>query len=112
MFFKTHFQGSLPRSHSEYRRYLPRKVFLAGEMMVLIQGIGFLTIAINHACGSFVLPISAFGMSFCSLFVGFRDVGDVIFDEWRLRIYWWTSLLLSAQIIVYFCQFSFIKGWN
>lgn len=112
MFFKTHFQESPPRSHSEYRRYLPRKVFLAGEMMVLIQGIGFLTIAINNACASFVLPISALGMVFCSLFVGFRDVGDVIFDERRLRIYWWTSILLASQIFLHFSQISLLKGWN
>jgi len=112
MFLKTHFQGNPPRSHSEYRLYLPRKVFLAGEIMVLIQGIGFLTIAINNACGSFVLPISAFGMFLCSLFVGFRDVGDVVFDEWRLWIYWWTSLLLASQIFLHFSQISLLKGWN
>lgn len=112
MSFKTHFQGNPPRSYSEYRRYLPRKVFLVGEMMVLIQGIGFLSIAINNAWGLFGLPISAFGMFLCSLFVGFRDVGDVVFDEWCLRIYWWTSLLLASQIFLHFGQISLLKGWN
>lgn len=112
MFFKTHFQGNPPKSHSEYRRYLPRKVFLIGEIVVLIQGIGFLSIAINNACDSFVLPISAFGIFLCNLFVGFRDVGDVVFDEWRLRIYWWTSLLLASQIFFHFSQISLLKGWN
>jgi hypothetical protein len=111
MFLKTYFQGNPPRSYSEYKRYLPQKVFLVGEMMVLIQGIGFLSIAINNAWGLFVLPISAFGMFFCSLFVGFRGAGDVIFDEWRLWIYWWTSLLLASQIFLHFSQISF-KGWN
>lgn len=88
------------RSHWAYRRLLPKKMYLGGQIVFLIQVFCMMGMFVEQSWQPFLILMSGIAAFICFFTVGVKEEEGHLYDNWRGIVYKCLSVTLLVQLLI------------